>query len=156
MNRGLITGLASVAVAVAILFGAHALIGKPQTDICTNRIDSRVSAPDGKADAVAYTRDCGRDGGLSAHVSVIEPGTALANLPGNVYRATLKPEAPDNAATWARVGWLASDKLVVVHDMDAQAFQAERQRGAIAIQYGEMMAPPSLEDIAEAAAANLE
>lgn len=150
MNRGLIWGIASVGVAVAIVFGAHTLINSTPRDICTNRIDGRATAPDGRADAVAFTRDCGRDGGISAHVSLLPPGTALPNLPGSVYRAVRAPDAPVQSVPWVRVGWTAPDRLVIVHNEDSQAFVAEQVIGAIAVQYGTMDVPPSADDLAAA------
>ena len=91
------------ALAVTLLALTSGCVGS----LCANSVTERVSAPDGKHDAVVFTRDCGATTGFSTQIAIVNAKADVPNDAGNVF------VAPDESVV--RIAWAGPDTLIVQH-----------------------------------------
>lgn len=96
-------------------------------EVCENTEVARMTAPDGRHDAVLFKRDCGATTGFSSQVSIVRRG-AKVDGGGNVLIADGdRGKAP--AAAWGGpdvdLGWTAPNRLVVRHHPSARVFKSQ-------------------------------
>ena len=87
------------------VLGFLLLVAACMQGLCANTITQRAPSPDGRYDAVVFTRDCGATTDYSTQVALVRRGADLPDRPGNVF-ISVHP-------TGARVEWLGSDTLLV-------------------------------------------
>ena len=90
-----------------LLVVALPTIGACSARLCANEIGSRVGSPDGRHEAIVFTRNCWATTGFSTQVSVATPGAQLGNEPGNVFVSR------DSAVV--EIEWRGPDTLLVRH-----------------------------------------
>lgn len=92
---------------------------------CANTEVARMTAPDGRHDAVLFERSCGATTGFSSQVSIVGRGRKAVGQ-GNVLIAD-DDHGKAPAAAWGGpdvdMGWTSADQLVVRHHPSARLFQ---------------------------------
>jgi len=73
--------------------------------LCANTMTQRASSPDGRYDAVVFTRDCGATTDYSTQVTLLSRGAHLPDRAGIVF-ISVHP-------TGAQVEWVSADTLMV-------------------------------------------
>ena len=102
---------------------------------CKNTEVSRTASPDGRLDAVLFTRECASTRSVGSQVSVIEAGEALANKSGNAFVSN----GGDVRAPWGgprvALAWTGPAALTVSHDPAAEIYKAETEAAGAVITY---------------------
>ena len=111
------------------------------TGLCENTEVSRVTAPDGRHDAVLFERSCGAATGFSSQVSIVGRGRKIEGSGNVVVLDDDHGAAP--AAAWGGpdvdLGWTAADQLVVRHHPSARLFESHpRVAGVTVVHVGDL------------------
>ena len=97
------------------------LAGCSQAEPCVNTEVVRMTAPDGRHDAVLFERSCGATTGFSSQVSIVGRGKKAEGSGNVVVLDDGQGAAP--AAAWGGpdvdLGWTDADRLVVRHHPSA-------------------------------------
>jgi hypothetical protein len=97
--------------------------------LCANTVKRRVTAPDGRRDAILFIRDCGATTDLSPQVSILGAGKALRNVAGNVFIAPHSVEV--------QLEWVSPDTLMVRYANTSPNLRATNVQG-VTIRYGSL------------------
>lgn len=121
----------AVLVAVAVLtlliagggwYAAHSLLAGQ----CSSTEITRLTAPDGRHDAVLFERNCGATTDFATHVSVLPAGAPLGNDAGNTFVAAAGDAGP--RAPWGgppvELDWEPDGSLAIRSDATAEVFHA--------------------------------
>ena len=105
------------------------------TYACDNTEVVRMTAPDGRHDAVLFERSCGATTGFSSQVSIVGRGEK-ANGSGNVLVAD-DDHGKAPAAAWGGpdvdMGWTSGEQLVVRHHPSARLFETHAHVAGVAV-----------------------
>jgi hypothetical protein len=92
--------------------------------LCDSTEITRLTAPDGRHDAVLFEHNCGATTDFATHVSVLPSGAALGNDPGNAFAAEANETGP--RAPWGgpevEVEWEADGTLAIHYDTASEVF----------------------------------
>jgi hypothetical protein len=145
-----------IAVLGGILFLAAVGGGRPLLRAalnagCGNQLLRSVPAPDGRVQAVIFSRSCGATTGFSTQVSLIPSKKSLANESGNVLTADSdhgRAPSGEGGGPQIAIVWEAPDRLVIRHHPAARLFHQARRVGDVTVRYeptapaGESVAAP--------------
>ncbi|WP_024304573.1 hypothetical protein [Pseudogulbenkiania sp. MAI-1] len=128
-----------IIVAAGVFFGM-AIVGGYYVShsMCTNEVIAELPSPERDYRAVVFQRDCGALTGFSTQVSVFRSWSFRGNGAGNVFIADSNHGAVpvgQGGGPEARVRWRSPRTLVVSYHRNARVFLAERQVGAVQIEF---------------------
>jgi TonB family protein len=93
---------------------------------CGNELLSRSPSPEGKRDALVFTRSCGATTPYYTEVSIVPAGAPLENVPGNLLGADSDrgraPSEPKRGPA-LHVRWKGPQELEVAHQRKARIFR---------------------------------
>lgn len=116
----LTVALGTLILAGGVWYAANALLA----GLCGSTEIARLTAPDGRHDAVLYEHNCGATTDFATHVSVLPTGAPLGNDGGNAFAAEAGAAGP--GAPWGgplvEVAWGANGALVIRYDAAAEVF----------------------------------
>lgn len=102
---------------------------------CENTEVSRAPSPDGRLDAVLFTRKCASTKSVGSQVSLIGAGETLPNKSGNAFVSN----GGEVRAAWGgprvSMAWTGPAALTVTHDRTAEVYKSEAQVSSVAITY---------------------
>lgn len=102
---------------------------------CENTEVARAPSPDGKLDAVLFTRECATTKSVGSQVSLIGAGEALPNKSANAFVSN----GGEVRAAWGgpRVSleWTGPAALTVTRDPTAEVYKSEAEVAGAAITY---------------------
>ena len=107
------------------------------SDLCGNKVVSRVDAPDGRHTAVMFQRDCGATTGFSTQISVLDVGEKVAGG-GNAFSADGDHGAAstgDWGGPWAEMKWIDSNHLLVRFADKSRIFRQDGDIGGVKVSY---------------------
>ncbi len=116
----LVVAVLVLIVAGGVWFAANSLLA----GLCDSTEITRLTAPDGRHDAVLFEHNCGATTDFATHVSVLPVGAPPGNDAGNAFVA----EAGDagQRAPWGgpevEVEWNADGTLAIRYDAKAEVF----------------------------------
>lgn len=87
--------------------------------LCSNTELIRLSSPDGKLEAVSFTRDCGATTKKSKQLSIVKYGERVGNSKGNTY---ISYDSFD-------LSWNNNRELIITSTSDDIFKQAKRVKG---------------------------
>lgn len=123
-------GIALLVLAIAggIGYAANSLLA----GLCGSTEISRLTAPDGRHDAVLFEHNCGATTDFATHVSVLPASAPLGDDAGNAFMAEAGDSAP--RAPWGgpmvEVTWQPDGTLMIRYDALAEVFHiAKRVEG---------------------------
>ena len=88
------------------------LIASCSSSVNHNAIRLRISSPDGRWDAIVFTRDYGATTRADTHVSVVKRGAGLPDEAGNVFIID------GAAATVVKIKWDDDSRLRIAYDKE--------------------------------------
>ena len=116
--------LAVALLALLMAGGAWYAANSLLAGLCSSTEITRLTAPDGRHDAVLFERNCGATTDFATHVSVLPVGAPLGNDAGNAFAAEAGDTGP--RAAWGgprvEVAWDADGTLVISYDAAAEVF----------------------------------
>jgi hypothetical protein len=102
---------------------------------CKNTEVSRAPSPDGKLDAVLFTRNCSGTKALGSQVSLIGAGEALPNKSGNAFVSKGGKVHAEWGGPRVALAWAGPAALTVTRDATAEVYKSEPQVAGAAITY---------------------
>jgi hypothetical protein len=117
-------------------------------DMCGNRLQTALSSPNGKLQAVIFERNCGATTGVSQQVSILEAGLGLPNEAGNIFRAEMyygyDPDNPGNSNPEIEARWAGNDELIITtHNQRAKIFHVAQELKGVRIRHDVTPKPTS-------------
>lgn len=103
---------------------------------CRNKAVSTLRSPDGKWDAITFSRDCGPGTADTTQVSVVRAKKSLPKNSGNAFVSdTASGKAPK--AEWggprADASWTPEGTLDIRHDPAARVFSCAAKVGVVPV-----------------------
>jgi hypothetical protein len=102
---------------------------------CENTEVSRAPSPDGKLDAVLFTRRCSGTKSVGSQVSVIEAGAALPNKSGNAFVSNGGKVRAEWGGPKVSLAWTGPAALSVTRDATAEVYKSESRVAEATIAY---------------------
>lgn len=123
----------------AVIIGFNVWIYSTWPDLpllpCENTEVSRAPSPDGRLDAVLFTRNCAGTKAVGSQVSLVGAGEALPNKSGNAFVSN----GGEVRAAWGgprvSLAWSGPAALTVTRDPTAEVYKSEAQVAGAAITY---------------------
>lgn len=107
------------------------------SDTCVNTEVSRLTAPNGRFDAVLFQRDCGATTGFSSQIAIVLRGGVLG-VANAFYRAD-DDHGAARAGPWGgpavTTHWLAADRLLVRYAEKSRIFEQGAKTSGVSITY---------------------
>ncbi|MCA9864659.1 MAG: hypothetical protein KC432_16610 [Thermomicrobiales bacterium] len=116
----LLAGTLALLIAGGVWYAADSLLA----DLCGSAEISRLTAPDGRHDAVLFEHNCGATTDFATHVAVLPAGAPLGDTAGNAFVA----EAGEGGlrAAWGgppvEIAWDVNGALAIRFDAAAEVF----------------------------------
>ncbi len=109
------------------------LVGTTAGCLCENEVRSIVPSPDGRLQAVPYSRDCGATTGDSVHISILSRG----RLPGDEEANVLSADAghDPNVSLDVKVTWETPTRLIVEIDPKVRFFRRHQRVRDVEVVY---------------------
>jgi hypothetical protein len=105
--------------------------------MCDNEVVAVVPAPDRRATAIAFTRNCGATTGYDTQVSVVAGDRRTVSGSGNIWVAD--DSGVSVRAAWGgppvSLMWLASDTLEVRYRSGTRVFRQEERAGEVTVRF---------------------
>ena len=102
---------------------------------CANTEVSRAASPDGRKDAVLFTRVCSGTKSVGSQVSILAGDAVLPNKSGNA----LVSNGGKVRAAWGgpniTLSWSGPAALTIAHDPSAEIYKSEAEVDGVAITY---------------------
>lgn len=92
---------------------------------CRNTVTSRVAAPDGRHQAIAFERDCGATTAASAQVAVVNADEELPDDRANAFISEDNPKV--------ELSWVSADSLVITYERAARITRREEEVNGVRI-----------------------
>jgi hypothetical protein len=112
--------LLALLVAGGVWYAASSLLA----GLCGSTEITRLTAPDGRHDAVLFEHNCGATTDFATHVSILPAGAPLGDTAGNVFAA--EAGVTDARAPWGgppvEVTWEPGGTLAIHYDATAEVF----------------------------------
>jgi hypothetical protein len=127
-----------IAVAVAVIgFNAWMYFTWPDLPLlpCENTEVARTPSPDGKRDAVLFTRRCSGTKSVGSQVSILAAGAALPNKSGNAFVANGGKIRAEWGGPRVSLAWTGPTALAVTRDVTAEVYKSEAEAGGATITY---------------------
>ena len=102
---------------------------------CENTEVSRAPSPDGRLDAVLFTRNCSGTKALGSQVSLIGAGEVLPNKSGNAFVSKGSKVKAEWGGPKVTLSWTGPAALTVTRDATAEVFKSEPRVAGAAIVY---------------------
>ena len=102
---------------------------------CKNTEVSRAPSPDGRQDAVLFTRVCSGTKSIGSQVSVVAAGAALPNKSGNAFVSKGGKVHAEWGGPRVTLAWTGPAALTVTRDATAQVYKSEPQVGRATVTY---------------------
>jgi hypothetical protein len=102
---------------------------------CENTEVSRAPSPDGKLDAVLFTRNCSGTKSIGSQVSLIGAGEALPDKSGNAFVSNGGKVRAAWGGPSVALTWTGPAALTVTRDPTAEVYKSEPQVAGAAISY---------------------
>lgn len=119
-------------IAGILWFAANSLLA----GLCNSTEIARLTAPDGRHDAVLFEHNCGATTDFATHVSVLPAGALLGARAGNAFAAVAGEAGP--RAPWGgppvEMTWEAGDTLTIGYDASAEVFHTAEVVDGVAVQ----------------------
>lgn len=117
---------------------ACSLLGFIGCDLCENETLSIVAAPNGRVNAVLFTRSCGATTGVGTHISVLPAGVTLPNQSGNTFVADSdhgRVPTGTKGELSVQIRWLSNSKLLIIYPEGSRLFHSADVEDDIHIEY---------------------
>ena len=102
---------------------------------CKNTEVSRAASPDGKRDAVLFTRHCSGTKSAGSQISIIPSGGALPNKSGNTFVSNGGKVRAAWGGPKVTLIWTGPAALTITRDATADVFKSEAEVGGAAVIY---------------------
>ncbi len=102
---------------------------------CENTEVTRTASPDGKLDAVLFTRKCSGTKSVGSQISIIEAGAVLPNKSGNAFVANGGEIRAEWGGPRVAMAWSGPAVLSVARDATAEVYKSEAEVAGTAITY---------------------